>query len=143
MKIWFLSKLLGLGKKSTPQNDEVHYDLDIENFDSINEFWDFITKEEKWYLKYSPYRIKNIEKHLSKLEPLVIERTNKLREKMEFIIEEYFSISLWDQLFINDISDASKFKQFCSNCKKEIQFFQRYPKMICQECNVKKTGFRR
>lgn len=62
---------------------------------------------------------------------------------MEFTNEEYLKIMEWDNLLIRkDKDDGSnfklrkhiKFKQFCSNCKKETGFSQRYPKSICRDC---------
>ncbi|WP_179007391.1 hypothetical protein [Winogradskyella forsetii] len=141
----FITKLFGLNKKEKSEKD---FDLNIKNFDSINSFWEFISEQDKWYLKYSPYRIKNIDKHLSELEPLIIQSTNQLRDKMEFSYDEYWKIINWDNLLINaDMDETNKFKrdekikfrQLCSNCKVEKGFQQRYPKSICGSCHEKIT----
>ena len=125
--------------------------VDIEKFETINDFWKFITKENKWYLAYSPYDIKNIEKHISELEPLIIESTNHLRMKMNFTYDDYWKIIDWDNFLIRaDMDEMNKFKlneslkfiQFCSNCKNETGFFQRYPKRICKDCYSKTTDFK-
>ena len=138
----FISKLFSIIKN---QNKEVKndFDIDIEDFNSTIEFWKFLTKESNWYIKYSPHKVKNIEKIISELEPLIIEETNNLRAKMEFNHYEYWKIIDWDNLLIRADMDESnkfkrnesiKFKQICSNCKKEKGFSQRYPKSICREC---------
>lgn len=133
------------GKIQFEKND---FDLDIKKFNSINEFWEHILKSENWYIKYSPYRIKNIDKYISELEPLIIQSTNELRRKMEFSYDDYKAILDWDNYLIRlDLDDSNKFKldkslafkQFCSNCKEEIGFFQRYPKLICGNCKQKIT----
>lgn len=138
----FISKLFGLNKNSDKLED-ADFDLDIMDFNSSNEFWKFITKENKWYLKYSPYRIKNIGTLISELEPLIIDSTNELRKKMEFSYDDYWKIIDWDNFLIQADMDESnkfkrteslKFKQFCPNCGLERGFQQRYPKSICGKC---------
>ena len=146
----FISKLFSIIKN---QNKEVKndFDINIEDFNSTIEFWKFLTKENKWYIKYSPHKVKNIEKIISELEPLIVEETNTLRAKMEFNYDEYWKIIDWDNLLIRaEIDESNKFKrnksinfkQVCSNCKKEKIFSQRYPKSICQECYSETTDLK-
>jgi len=146
----FISKLFGLNKKLDKGN-ESEFDLDVKDFISNNEFWEFITKKNKWYLKYSPYRIKNIDARISELEPLIISKTNELRKKMEFTKDEYWKIIDWDNFLIRADMDESnkfkrnksiKFKQYCSNCGNERGFAQRYPKCICRECYSETTDLK-
>lgn len=143
----FISKLFGLNKKLNKGVD-VDFDIDIKDFNSSNEFWEFITKEDKWYLRYSPYRIKNIDTRISELEPLIIAKTNELRKAMEFTNDEYRKIIDWDNFLIradmNELNkfkrnESLKFKQFCPNCETETGFQQRYPKSICRKCYSKIT----
>lgn len=137
-----ISRLFGLNKNLDKKVDS-NFDLNIKNFNSTNDFWNFITKEDKWYLKYSPYRIKNIDTRISELEPLIITKTNELRKKMKFTNDEYRKIIDWDNFLIRaDIDESNKFKrnkslkfkQFCPNCTTETGFQQRYPKSICRKC---------
>ena len=141
----FISKLFGFTKKENSQND---FDLNINDFKSISNFWEFITEQKNWYLKHSPHRIENIENYISELEPLIVETTNELRKKMEFTHNDYWEIIEWDNLLINaDMDDSNQFvrnksiefKQFCPNCKKERGFSQRYPKSICGQCYAETT----
>ena len=138
----FICKLFGLNKKLDKQIDN-EFDLDIKNFSSTKEFWESISKDDKWYLKYSPHRIKNIDSYISELEPLIISKTNELRKKMKFSNDEYLKIINWDNFLIRADMDESNefkrnkslnFKQFCSNCRAEIRYQQRYPKLICGNC---------
>ena len=119
------------------------FDLDIKEFNSAYDFWEFITKKDKWYLKYSPYRIKNIDTRISELEPLIIDETNRLREIMKFTNDEYRKIIDWDNFLIRaDLNKSNKFKlnksiefkQYCPSCGNEREFTQRYPKCICRKC---------
>jgi hypothetical protein len=73
----FISKLFSIFKNriNEVEND---FDLDIKDFNSTIEFWKFISKDCNWYIKYSPYRVKDIEKIIFELEPLIIEETNNL-----------------------------------------------------------------
>ena len=143
----FISKLLGLYKNRN-QNLEKAFDLDITKFSSVKSFWEFITKEPRWYLTYSPHNIKNIDSYLTELEPLIVETTNRLREKMEFSYADYSKIANWDHFLIRKDMDASNtfkrdetitFKQFCPHCKNERGFSQRYPKAICRTCYSETT----
>ena len=137
------SKLFGKTK-----NENIDSDLNIKNFKSVSSFWEFVVSTDNWYSKYSPYKIKNINNYISELAPLIIQSTNELRKKMEFSYEEYEQIVYWDNFLIRiDMDESNKFKlnksltfkQYCSNCKKEIGFQQRYPKLICGECLSKIT----
>jgi len=144
-------KLNSLIRENGSDKTEKKFDLVIEDFSSINNFWKFITEQKKWYLKYLPNRIKNIDNYLTELEPLITETTNELRKKMEFTYDDYEKIINWDNLLIRaDMDDSKKFKsnktikfkQFCSNCKKETGFSQRYPKCICRECYSETTDLK-
>lgn len=119
--------------------------MNIKDFDSIEDFWQYITSEEKWYLKFSPHQFTDIEKYIQKLAQLIIESTNALRVKMEFTYEEYWKIIDWDNVVIREDINANskfkldenlKFKQYCSNCNSTIGFQQRHPKTICRNCRA-------
>jgi hypothetical protein len=122
----------------------------IEEFESINSFWNFLTQNEKWFIQYSPYQIEDIDKYINDLAPLLIQETNNLRFKMEFTYDEYCEIIEWDNIFIREdrFNESSfnlsnlniDFKQYCSNCRKEIGLMRRYPKRICSECTEKITS---
>ncbi len=71
---------------------------------------------------------------------------------MEFTSKEYLKIMEWDNLLIRKDKDVNSnfkldksitFKQFCSNCKKETKFSQRYPKSICRDCYSELTSLDR
>ncbi len=121
----------------------MRFDLNIKDFNTINEFWAFIIQHDKWYLKYSPHNTKGIDNYLPQLEPWIINQTNDLRKKMDFSYDDYVKVIEWDNWLIRadmakskkfNRNKAFKFKQFCFACKKEISFFQRYPKCICRAC---------
>lgn len=137
------------GKKNNAENYPQR-EVSIKEFESIKSFWEFITQDSKWYLKYTPYQIKDIEKHISELAPLILNTTNDLRKNLQFSLSDYDSILLWDNLLMRNDSDATsdftlgdlKFKQFCPNCQTEIksELMLRYPKAICKNCTKEITS---
>lgn len=115
-------------------------------FDSVKDFWMYVTEKENWYLGYSPFDFSGIDCYLADLTPLVIQTTNNLRLEMKFSYKEYLKITEWDNWVIinqkaigtrNLFEELLHFKQFCSNCKSEVPFNQRYPKYICNSCEMK------
>ncbi len=116
-------------------------------FRSLLEFWNYITKPEKWYLEYQANTIQHIEKYIEILAPFIVKSTNELRRKMEFSDQEIYTIAAWDNLLFRYkekselvLKESQKLKAFCANCGKErIGFSQRYPKSICHECFPKIT----
>ena len=136
----FFSKFFGVNKNRDSKKDP---ELLVEKFETMHSFWEFVTKEDKWYLKYSPHQIKNIDKYISDLAPLIIKTTNQLRAEMEFTSDEYWEINKWDNfLFQKDIIENDKnlkFVQFCSNCSVGTGYAPRYPKSICRNCYGKLT----
>lgn len=116
-------------------------------FRSLIEFWNYITKSEKWYLEYQANTIQHIEKYIEVLAPLIVNSTNELRLNMEFLDKDIYSIAAWDNLLFRYkekselvFKESQKLKTFCANCRKErMGFSQRYPKSICHECSPKIT----
>ena len=128
----FFQNLLNLnGSKS---------ELKISRFKSVESFWKHIIRKEKWYNEYAPHQIKDVQKYIEKLAPLIIETTNKLRVNLEFSNNEYYrGIIPWDNLALDyfntyNLNVSPKFETFCSNCKKERGFDRRYPKALCHDC---------
>ncbi|MFK7747605.1 MAG: hypothetical protein AB8B65_04395 [Kordia sp.] len=67
-------------------------------FRSLPEFWNYITKSEKWYVEYQANTIEHIEKYIAVLEPFIENSTNELRQKMKFSDHESYIIAGWDNL---------------------------------------------
>lgn len=67
-------------------------------FRSLFEFWNYITKSEKWYLEYEANTIENIENYIEILVPFIEKSTNELRQNIEFSDKETFSIAGWENL---------------------------------------------
>lgn len=107
--------------------------LKISDFESVNNFWEFITKKDKWYLEYLPQQFDDLKSKLQELAPLIIETTNGLRYNLNFKNDDYWMIIPWDNLVL-DLNLENNLKQYCANCKNEIKFLQRYPKLICKNC---------
>jgi len=67
-------------------------------FRSLPDFWNYITKSEKWHLEYQANTIENIEKYITVLEPFIVSSINELRRKKEFSDRENYIIAGWDNL---------------------------------------------
>lgn len=69
-------------------------------FRTLPDFWNYITKSEKWYLEYQANTIENIEKYIAVLAPFIVSSTNELRRKKEFLDRENYIIAGWDNLLL-------------------------------------------
>ncbi len=114
-------------------------EIKISDFESVASFWEFITQKDKWYLEYLPQQFDDLKSKLQELAPSIIETTNDLRYNLDFKNDDYWRIIQWDNL-IFDLKLEDKLKQYCSNCKNEISFLQRHPKLICKECKNNLTS---
>ncbi|MPS74902.1 MAG: hypothetical protein E2590_17360 [Chryseobacterium sp.] len=135
-------------KKNKSNGDKEKSKIKISDFETIDNFWEYIINQDKWYLKFSPYDFPEINNYINDLAQLIIETTNDLRTKMNFTYDEYWKIVDWDNIIIREdmnkesdfkLKDNLNFKQFCSNCNSKIGFTQRYPKTICNNCRNKLT----
>lgn len=113
--------------------------LKISDFKSIQQFWEFVTQNNEWYLEFIPQDFEDIESNSEILIPFIIKTTNDLRYNLNFKQDNYWNIMQWDNIVFQMNMD-DKLKQFCSNCKKEIDINHRYPRLICQECTKKLTS---
>lgn len=105
--------------------------LKISDFKSIQQFWEFVTQNNEWYLEYILQDFEDIESNSEILIPFIIKTTNDLRYNLNFKQDNYWNIMQWDNIVFQMNMD-DKLKQFCSNCKKEIDIKHRYPRLICQ-----------
>ncbi|WP_046756037.1 hypothetical protein [Kordia jejudonensis] len=116
-------------------------------FRSLREFWNYITKSEKWYLEYQANSIEHIENYIEILAPFIENSTNELRRNMEVSDQEIYTIAAWDNLLFRHKEkselvyiESQKLKTFCANCGNErAGFSERYPTSICNECFSKIT----
>jgi hypothetical protein len=104
-------------------------------FQNLDEFWDRLIENPNWYLNYL---ILESQSELSSvLAKYIIGFFNHLRKDHRFTQEEYERIHRWENAVRNDDFKPIEFKQWCSNCKKEVRFNGRYPKYICRDCASK------
>lgn len=117
--------------------------LCIADFNSVNNFWAFITKQDTWYVTYTPEMVKDINAYIPTLWQLILNSTNALRKSMTFASNHYEYIHVWDTLVFKAHTNASntfnqevlqQFKQYCHHCKTQIPYEPRYPKSICIDC---------
>lgn len=105
------------------------------DFKNIEDFWDYFSKNNKWFIDYSTFFLSNNKPHL--LAKFIIPFFNQLRKNHLFTFEEYNKINQWQNIIWNDEYKATENKQWCSLCKKEVDYSPRYPKYICNECSLK------
>ncbi|MFV0174718.1 hypothetical protein OBK14_10475 [Empedobacter falsenii] len=130
-----MKKLFKLKQEATLENESIK----ISDFKSVNEFWKFVTQNDDWYLKYLPQKVADLNSKKDQLAPLIAATTNDLRYNLNFRNDDYWRIIQWDNLILG-LNLESELKQFCSNCKNEVGFLQRYPKSICQKCKNELTS---
>jgi DNA-directed RNA polymerase subunit RPC12/RpoP len=119
------------------------YSLDWTNFQGetfqkyhkIEEFNEaFLTKKD-WYLEHVPSKTPS--NYL--LKKFIIDFFNDLRKRHDFTYSEYRKLHHWENYFYQKESiKPSEYKQYCSNCKKPVNYSSRYPKYICRDCSSKK-----
>jgi len=113
--------------------------LSNNRFKNLNDFWSFITQDEKWFNKYTPFTTSNNEMKSNILSIFVIKSINIIRLSQNFTYEDYEHIHEWENFIRTDEIKPSEYEQVCSNCKKNVNYFPRYPKYICDECRDKIT----
>ncbi|WP_313386079.1 hypothetical protein [Chishuiella sp.] len=125
--------------KSKLKTEKIEYEqLEFKfykDFKNIEDFWDYFSKNNKWFIDYSTFFLSNNKPHL--LAKFIIPFFNQLRKNHLFTFEEYNKINQWQNIIWNDEYKATENKQWCSLCKKEVDYSPRYPKYICNECSLK------
>ena len=100
-------------------------------FKSIEEFWEFITKDKNWFKNLNPVREKfGTDKLIAK--PIIDFHNTYVRK--EFNTEDYRILHKWMNSVFTDSIKRSEYKQYCPNCSKSIFYNARYPKYICGDC---------
>jgi hypothetical protein len=100
-------------------------------FNSIEEFWEFIIKDKNWFKNLNPVREKfGIDKLIAKA---IIEYHNTFVQN-EFETEDYRFLHKWINSVFTDSIKRSEYKQYCANCRKLTFNNARYPKYICGDC---------
>lgn len=121
---------------TTEKNEYNQYDFKFyKEFKNIEDFWNYFSETNSWFIDYSILSLSNNKPHL--LAKFIIPFFNQLRKNHLFTFEDYHKINQWQNLIWNDEYRATENKQWCSLCKKEIDYFPRYPKYICNECSSK------
>lgn len=103
-------------------------------FESLDIFWRDFTKDDKWYLNYSPFKNGIEFKEDRIIAKFIINEANKIRKKGDFTKEEYMKLNAWENQVYTETIRRNEYKQYCSNCGNERSFSARYPKCICGNC---------
>jgi len=100
-------------------------------FDSVENFWEYIIKDKYWFKNLTPVREKfGIDKLMAKS---IIEFHNSY-VKGEFKTGDYRILHKWMNSVFTDSIKRSEYKQYCSNCGKSVFHNARYPKYVCGDC---------
>lgn len=105
------------------------------DFKNMEDFWNYFSETNKWFIDYSILSLSNNKPHL--LAKFIIPFFNQLRKNHQFTFEDYHKINQWQNIIWNDEYSVTENKQWCSLCKKEVDYHPRYPKYICNECSSK------
>lgn len=111
------------------------------SYKTVNKFADENITSLEWFLKYSPFSKqynRNGNGNNSLLQKFIIDLANKIRKKHSFSSSEYSKINNWSNFISSKNIKPNQFKQYCSNCLKEVRYNARYPKYICSDCSSKK-----
>ena len=131
----FLSDLFKSKNDSVGQKKKVN----VSDFQSPDAFWKFVTQNRHWYLDYLPQQFDDLQPNLQNLASLISDTLNDLRYSLEFKNDDYWNILQWDNVLL-ELKLHEALKQYCSNCKIEMNLLQRYPRAICHDCTKNLTS---
>jgi hypothetical protein len=138
-KLTFLDNVFNLLVGDKLPNEYGAWTSHVFNFNkiyhNIDSFWDDFSKYEKWYLKFRHHQ--SISEKPLILTKHIISFFNNLRRDHSFTYAEYDKINEWENSVWSDEYKRTEFKQWCSNCYKEVSYYGRYPKYICRDCASK------
>lgn len=119
------------GQTNKPKSIEGwgNYQVDfIAEFGSLNDFWDYLSRDKSWFEFYKPRIIH------SSLHRYIITFYNKLISTKELSYKEYSDLHEWMNKCWDDALNRKVYWQFCSNCKARVLYGPRYPKHACKKC---------
>jgi hypothetical protein len=118
------------GNKPTSREQwgDLKLDLFVDNFETIENFWNRFSSENNWFVKYY-LRSKN-----RVIEKLIIESHNQILQQKEISYDEHEKLHNWMNKCFNEDIDRNVYWQFCSNCRERVLYYPRYPKHACREC---------
>jgi hypothetical protein len=105
-------------------------------FNCLDDFWNYLTRDEKWFQNYSSFHGAADDEFISEIiSAYILKSTNLVRTAKDFTYDEYERIHCWDGgSDIYHELKPSEYRQVCSNCRAIIDYQPRYPKYICQKC---------
>lgn len=130
-KLAFEKDKLVLGKTFKPKSIEEWNNYEVEkivSFIKISEFWDYLSKEKKWFKNLNPRQI-----HPS-LHFYIINYHNKTLSHCELTYNEHKALQEWMNQCWDKSLNRNVYWQFCSNCKERVLYGPRYPKHACRNC---------
>jgi hypothetical protein len=122
------------------------YNLDFANlkyesfrsYNSIDSFRNEFLKSKNWYVHHTPFKPSAKDPINPLLCWFVVDFFNQLRKVHDFAFAEYEKLNVWENfLFQKDSVRPGEYKQYCSNCKKPVEYYPIYPKHICDDCHEK------
>jgi hypothetical protein len=109
------------------------------SFENLEEFWQTFAAEPNWYVVYTLLRNNRENDQYRLLTAFVIEAFNEIRKQQQFSPEEYSRLQIWENAFHNDLLKHTEYKQYCPECKNEVNYNLRYLTSLCSACCSKLT----
>ena len=114
--------------KSREEWDKLKLELVIEDFETIENFWNYLISEQNWFIKYY-LRLNN-----RVIEKSIISTHNQILQNGEISYEAHKKLNDWMNKCFNKEIERNVYWQFCSNCRERVFYFPRYPKHACRKC---------
>lgn len=114
--------------KSREEWDNLKLELVIDDFETIENFWNYFTSEQDWFIKYY-LRLNN-----RVIEKSIISIHNQILQQGEISYDEHEKLHNWMNKCFNEEIERNVYWQFCSNCRERVFYYPRYPKHACREC---------
>jgi hypothetical protein len=105
----------------------------VSNFGSLKEMANWLFGRPHWY-SAEPESIP------IEIIPLITEEINRLKKKGNLSWEAHADLYRWEDMIFSK-RGGEALRQYCGNCKKEIDYDARYPTKICDSCRKKLTDW--
>ena len=108
--------------------DKLKLESVIDDFETIDNFWNYFISEQNWFTKYC-IRLNN-----RVIEKSIILTHNQILQQGEISYDEHEKLNNWINKCFNEEIERNVYWQFCSNCRERVLYYPRYPKHACREC---------
>ncbi|MEM7374587.1 MAG: hypothetical protein AAF587_38700 [Bacteroidota bacterium] len=128
----YQGKGFSLHKGEVPLRAEDYASLSLNNeinrYRTIDEFWEQFASSNRWFKEIQASKIHRV------MEKFIITAHNQILEQGEISYPDHEKLHSWMNRCFNKTVDRNVYWQFCSNCRKRVMYYSRYPKHACRQC---------